>query len=73
MFIIIKVVLDSSAVEHSAVNRRVVGSNPTRGAKMTSIDRDVYGSFFIITNDILTGLTVCDIVTVINVIIWITD
>ena len=24
--------LDSSAVEHSAVNRRVVGSNPTRGA-----------------------------------------
>ena len=40
---------------------------------MTSIDRDVYGSFFIIINDILTGLTVCDIVTVINVIIWITD
>ena len=25
--------LDSSVVEHSAVNRRVVGSNPTRGAK----------------------------------------
>ena len=25
--------LVSSAVEHSAVNRRVVGSNPTRGAK----------------------------------------
>ena len=25
------VVLDSSAVEHPAVNRRVVGSNPTRG------------------------------------------
>ena len=25
-------VLDSSAVEHPAVNRRVVGSNPTRGA-----------------------------------------
>ena len=31
MFIIIKVVLDIAAVEHSAVNRRVVGSNPTRG------------------------------------------
>ena len=31
VFIIIKVFLDSSAVEHSAVNRRVVGSNPTRG------------------------------------------
>jgi hypothetical protein len=26
------VFLDSSAVEHPAVNRRVVGSNPTRGA-----------------------------------------
>ena len=24
-------ILDSSAVEHPAVNRRVVGSNPTRG------------------------------------------
>ena len=27
--------LDSSAVEHSAVNRRVVGSNPTRGVNET--------------------------------------
>ena len=26
------VILDSSAVEHSAVNRVVVGSSPTRGA-----------------------------------------
>ena len=26
------IILDSSAVEHPAVNRRVVGSNPTRGA-----------------------------------------
>ncbi len=25
--------LDSSMVEHAAVNRRVVGSSPTRGAK----------------------------------------
>ena len=25
------IILDSSAVEHLAVNRRVVGSNPTRG------------------------------------------
>ena len=25
------IVLDSSVVEHSAVNRRVVGSSPTRG------------------------------------------
>ena len=27
------VFLDSSAAEHPAVNRRVVGSNPTRGVK----------------------------------------
>ena len=27
-----KIILDSSMVEHSAVNRRVVGSSPTRGA-----------------------------------------
>ena len=30
-------ILDSSAVEHSAVNRRVVGSNPTRGVKQTKL------------------------------------
>ena len=29
-----EVFLDSSMVEHSAVNRRVVGSSPTRGVKM---------------------------------------
>ena len=28
-----KVILDSSMVEHSAVNRVVVGSSPTRGVK----------------------------------------
>ena len=28
----IEIFLDSSVVEHSAVNRRVVGSSPTRGA-----------------------------------------
>ena len=34
-------VLDSSMVEHSAVNRRVVGSSPTRGVKhqMSAIRR----------------------------------
>ncbi len=31
--------LDSSAVEHPAVNRRVVGSNPTRGAISLSVKR----------------------------------
>ena len=29
--------LDSSMVEHTAVNRGVVGSSPTRGAKMMNI------------------------------------
>ena len=28
-----EVILDSSMVEHAAVNRGVVGSSPTRGAK----------------------------------------
>ena len=28
------VILDSSMVEHSAVNRRVVGSSPTRGVNL---------------------------------------
>ena len=28
----VTIFLDSSAAEHPAVNRRVVGSNPTRGA-----------------------------------------
>ena len=31
MWVLWQIILDSSAVEHSAVNRRVVGSNPTRG------------------------------------------
>ena len=29
----VAVILGSSMAEHAAVNRRVVGSNPTRGAK----------------------------------------
>jgi hypothetical protein len=32
MYIVTKTFLDSSMVEHSAVNRVVVGSSPTRGA-----------------------------------------
>ena len=39
----ISLFLVSSAVEHSAVNRRVVGSNPTRGAKKRLV---FYKSFF---------------------------
>jgi hypothetical protein len=31
------IVLDSSVVEHSAVNRRVVGSSPTRGVLKKSV------------------------------------
>ena len=37
----IYIFLDSSAVEHSAVNRRVVGSNPTRGAKKSPVNISV--------------------------------
>jgi hypothetical protein len=32
----VEAILDSSTVEHPAVNRRVVGSNPTRGAMKNS-------------------------------------
>ena len=31
-----ELILDSSAVEHPAVNRRVVGSNPTRGVNFVT-------------------------------------
>ena len=40
------VFLDSSAVEHSAVNRRVVGSNPTRGVFLWSVGQAVKTSPF---------------------------
>ena len=40
-----KVILDSSMVEHSAVNRRVVGSSPTRGVKGGSTDTQGAGVF----------------------------
>ena len=33
----IKMILNSSAVEHPAVNRRVVGSNPTWGASFIGV------------------------------------
>ena len=32
---LMEIILDSSMVEHSAVNRRVVGSSPTRGVYET--------------------------------------
>ena len=37
--------LDSSMVEHAAVNRGVVGSSPTRGGKGKPVDVNVYGFF----------------------------
>ena len=44
--------LDSSMVEHAAVNRGVVGSSPTRGVKPAAgaaakrpVNTDVYGLF----------------------------
>ena len=40
------VFLDSSAAEHSAVNRRVVGSNPTRGVFLWSVGQAVKTSPF---------------------------
>ena len=39
--------LDSSAAEHPAVNRRVVGSNPTRGASKKTYT-NWYMSFFFV-------------------------
>ena len=42
------VFLGSSMAEHSAVNRRVVGSSPTRGASMEMI-RDNLVIFFLCT------------------------
>ena len=47
-------ILDSSMVEHSAVNRVVAGSSPARGAidkldakDMKLVDRDVYRFFYL--------------------------
>ena len=42
------IILDSSVVERSAVNRNVVGSSPTRGAKRTSHRYSAVGCFFVI-------------------------
>ena len=35
------IILDSSMVEHSAVNRVVVGSSPTRGVELNSPKKDL--------------------------------
>ena len=45
----ISLFLVSSAVEHSAVNRRVVGSNPTRGAKKHKIGFSILCFLFLYT------------------------
>ena len=42
-------ILDSSMVEHAAVNRGVVGSSPTRGGKGNPVDVNVCG-FFVLRN-----------------------
>ena len=36
-----RIVLDSSMVEHAAVNRGVVGSSPTRGVKVNNLIQDL--------------------------------
>ena len=38
-------ILDSSMVEHAAVNRGVVGSSPTRGGDKKPVNVYVYGLF----------------------------
>jgi hypothetical protein len=48
-----RIVLDSSMVEHSAVNRRVVGSSPTRGAESRSVNINVYGSFAVMKKNVI--------------------
>ena len=49
MVVLCYIVPDSSMVEHTAVNRGVVGSSPTRGVEqqrlLESIDYNVYGFF----------------------------
>ena len=40
-------ILDSSMVEHAAVNRGVVGSSPTRGGKEKPVNIDVCGLFIL--------------------------
>ena len=40
-------ILDSSMVEHSAVNRGVVGSSPTRGALVEAPTQTGAGAFII--------------------------
>ena len=54
MIEIYNIILDSSMVEHSAVNRVVVGSSPTRGVKLAvravarkSVNINVCGLFSI--------------------------
>ena len=44
-----RIFLDSSAAEHPAVNRRVVGSNPTRGAKGSVVKRLRHRPFTAVT------------------------
>ena len=41
-----KIVLDSSMVEHTAVNRGVVGSSPTRGVKQLKLLKSPVNTVF---------------------------
>ena len=41
-----RIILDSSMVEHTAVNRGVVGSSPTRGVKIRLLGQAVKTSPF---------------------------
>ena len=54
--------LSSSMVEHSAVNRRVVGSNPTWGAKVSYCNHWLFPSSLRTADDsfVTTSVTILD-------------
>ena len=61
----ILIFLDSSMVEHSAVNRRVVGSSPTRGVKKT-LQIAIFVRFFVMKkNKDLFDFSVCCLVVIV--------
>ena len=57
-----KIILDSSMVEHTAVNRGVVGSSPTRGVKIRLLGQAVKTSPFHggNTGSIPVGVILCE-------------
>ena len=52
------IILDSSMAEHSAVNRRVVGSSPTRGARTPDEPKSRESGVFLKKRERLLGQAV---------------